>query len=1325
MNKRVLFILLPLVIAFALLSGIYWAAKPHLTKFLLVQIDRLSQEKLPIALKIEGLDWNLLFPEITVTGVQIRQKPGGLKDIPDISFEKISASLDILSLAGGHIAVSSLVFTHPKTNLPIDSYLTSTGDPNAPLPIPELFALMKDVRISRLGIRSAELNLPSEKFKSSLHLGAADILLLNQKDKLILQFDLNESTLHHQPGSAKKSLDLPFRLQGDLILTAKDLDIANLKLTALNSFFTVSGIVSDLPTVVQNPQGALKFDLYSDLVQLTTAAQSITPTPNMSGTLRSSGRIEIDKKGAISAGFRMMAQKTQVDKIQIGDVQFEGNFADNTLKISDLALTNEAGLVDLRKLELGFERHDGHQAMNVKGLIQTDQLDLNELLLRLGLGDLPLEALLSGKFQCEGPVLPTPQVHCVGNLRGDQLEVRSGNKYDDTIALIDEMAADGEFSLSSKEVSYKANLKMKEDQGSSQGTVDFEKGFNIQFASPDLHFSNVRRLAGLKIEGHSQIQGSTEGDSHRATFTMKMDGKDLFFEDFQLGNTTGVITYEKGTLHFNDLNGTLGTSKYLAQVDVDLQKNRISADGQFIQFDIPEFLTIFNRRFTMPVEMSGGGTMKFKVSGPFQLGALSYDLEASLFRGSAAGESFDRVDVSLHSEAGEMLVKNATLTKNKSTIHLRGQSHPNGDVDLVIKGQDLPLEESENISKLGSQISGLLDFQMNLKGFVLHPDTQLSGRIHQLSVEEQEFQDSSFETNLSRQSVEGKTSMFGKQLVADFNFPLNENAPFLLKAQAQNWNYTTLFALIGGGSLLNDYKASLSGDIDLSSSHGGMWSSTGHALIQNISLQRGNLSLKNKLPMRITAQNGLISLENFRIEGEQTFFEVTGNGFSKNDFSTRIEGQAQMRLFQIFLPFLEDLAGLTKISVNTGGTLEKPGILGTANIEGGFVKMKGFPHPIEKLKAHVDFSQSKILIDQFGGSLAGGLFQGNGSIQIEGPHNLPVNIKARLENVNFNVPNQVRTNGDADLTFSGNWFPFILSGTYYVHGGFVDKELTDDNAALNLKQSSYLPKAILQSAFEPILLDINVILDKPLIVKNSMVDGTVVGNLQIHGAPTQPILGGKISAENGSKIVFKDKSFDVLTANVQFNNSVEINPDLYVSARSRIGDYDVNVLVQGTGKNPLVRMSSTPPLSEQDIVSLIALGVPTQRYDKQGAPDQQEQFSGLAAGVLTQIQPVKKLQQSAGVEIQFSSSYDDKQVAVQKVTISKKISDKVRASASRITGKTTSQEYALKYSLTDNISAIGRYESRQPNENSNNIDGTSKDSQSIFGLDLDFKREFK
>ena len=364
-----------------------------------------------------------------------------------------------------------------------------------------------------------------------------------------------------------------------------------------------------------------------------------------------------------------------------------------------------------------------------------------------------------------------------------------------------------------------------------------------------MDFKNIHRLSGLKLEGYSKVTGSTQGNSRAATFNMNLDATDFNFEDFLLGHVSGSLSYAKSVLNFQNLSGGIGGSTYGAEVSVDLKKPEITAEGSSTHLEIPDLLRVLSRKFTLPISVTGAGSAHVRLQGPLKLGQLSYDLQASVTQGMAAGESFDRAEIVLNSKQGEVRVAKGILNKGNATILVSGQGHPNGNIDGKIVGNGFHLEESENVSKLGAQISGLFNFSMTMNGFILTPDTYFKGTLTGLTVEEQEFAPSDFTLKFTRNSIDGVTSLFGDRLKSEFQFPINPQlSPFKLRVHAKDWNFTTVFALLGGGNLLSDYQAGLSGDLNLEAEKGGFFKSTGSGVIRNLFLARNQESLRNQGP---------------------------------------------------------------------------------------------------------------------------------------------------------------------------------------------------------------------------------------------------------------------------------------------------------------------------------------------------------------------------------------------------------------------------------------------------------------------------------------------
>jgi len=109
-------------------------------------------------------------------------------------------------------------------------------------------------------------------------------------------------------------------------------------------------------------------------------------------------------------------------------------------------------------------------------------------------------------------------------------------------------------------------------------------------------------------------------------------------------------------------------------------------------------------------------------------------------------------------------------------------------------------------------------------------------------------------------------------------------------------------------------------------------------------------------------------------------------------------------------------------------------------------------------------------------------------------------------------------------------------------------------------------------------------------VRNRIADLRAGGVLNVEGTTARPVIFGSVESRDGH-IVFRDRDWSVTSATVRFADPRRLDPTLDVSAGTRIGDYDVTMQVTGPVSNIAVRFSSTPRLSQNDLLSLVAFGV--------------------------------------------------------------------------------------------------------------------------------------
>ncbi|QLY24227.1 translocation/assembly module TamB domain-containing protein [Bdellovibrio sp. KM01] len=1319
--KRVFWILITPTLGFLILWGLgNWFIIPRLEVWALQELQNYSKTSLPVEVQADRLRIRVLRPSLALENIRIRPKGEFAKVTEVVRVTRASIHLDFFSLLGGRLNLSALMIDAPEAAIDIDPLMKKDSKPE-PLPLDDIFAITEKIPLQKILLNNVHVLVTSEKLGFNIEASNSGLLLTNMGRNITAKLDTPTLAV-----SLKKVGQFSGSLDSHLYLTRQSLRVLQLGVRLDESEFVARGELTDFKNVTLKPSGVINLSAKVSLADIYKELQDLKPTvsvPKLAGTLDTEIETRFNGLSDISAQADITTHSLNVGKFELGDAHIEGEYKNKAFTFSEVTVNHPAGKALLNKSQ--FQLNENY---DFKSVVKVETLDLQKLFASLDLKSIPVGLQMQGVLPCSGRILPSFQVTCEdGELTGQNLWVKSENSSKGMeIVNLKNFKVTGKTQVTMDAVTYDTNLAIGSSVGTSDGVIDFHKGFKINYKTKKLDMKDIQNLAHLRMIGNASIEGSTQGDSNTATMDMSLNVRDFIFEDFNLGNVISNVKLKKGHLLFENIAGAQNKTQYIGDLDIDLSHDHLVGTFSAPTADLDDIATILESIYRFPLTVAGTGAAKATVEGPLNFWRLNYSLDSAFKNVSAGGENFDQLHFNVDAKNGNIKTRKVQLLKNNSIATVTGGISNDKILNLIVDAKNWRLEESDTINRITTNMYGSLNASAEIKNSFKDARVNVKGALTETVLEDQELENSAFQMSLDAKSLGGQLSLFGDKVQGEFQYPFENATPLKIQMKTNQWTFSSLLALIGGANLANEYESSLTSTIDLRSESGDLFKSTGKILIQNFYLKRGNSSVSNTGPIEIIADNGVTSFKNFMLRGPHNTIKITGTNFTADRLNMNIDAKADLRLLQIFTPFLDDLGGPLRMSAGVSGKVTKPEILGTANLNNAFVKLKGFPHPLERLQANVSFSQTRIIINEIKGQLAGGSVTGDGSVIINGVRDLPTSVRAHLENVSMNVPDRVHTTGDADLLFSGKWFPFVLSGTYRVNGGIFEKEFIEGGASVSsIQQSAYLPKVLRETQFEPVLLDLQINLERPLPVKNSMFDGTVTGNIAVKGPPTNPVLLGKITTERRSKIIFKDRQFDILTANVDFTDPTQINPNLYVSATSRINEYDVQLFAQGSAKNPTIKLTSIPPLSEQDIVSLIALGVTSQSMATTGQSKALADQAGLevAGGILAG--EINKPLEATGFKFGVSSQYDStRNISVPKITLTRRLTDKMKVSGSRQVGDVSGYDVKLEYLLNPNWTAVGSFENKNMYDN-NTLQNTPSETESIFGLDLEFKREFK
>lgn len=287
-----------------------------------------------------------------------------------------------------------------------------------------------------------------------------------------------------------------------------------------------------------------------------------------------------------------------------------------------------------------------------------------------------------------------------------------------------------------------------------------------------------------------------------------------------------------------------------------------------------------------------------------------------------------------------------------------------------------------------------------------------------------------------------------------------------------------------------------------------------------------------------------------------------------------------------------------KLDATVSGTVNAPVINGALDVDAKEVEwMKPDMPSVRDVRVRIRASDNKVNIEEISATLAGGKVKLGGAVDITDVKQpgLDLKIEAR-EALAYRDPS-VSARANADITCKGTLAAAKVAGLVEIVRGRVFKEI-DLMPALKLPADvPPVPRNTRRSddklALPPMLkdwtLDVKVKTRDPVLVSGNLVNAAISADISLAGTGAAPLLNGGANVDR--MLLRLPFSMVKITKGVAtLNPEKPFNPQLDVRGESRVGQNDIVFYVYGDAAQPKTRFTSTPPMSEPDIITLLATG---------------------------------------------------------------------------------------------------------------------------------------
>ncbi len=360
----------------------------------------------------------------------------------------------------------------------------------------------------------------------------------------------------------------------------------------------------------------------------------------------------------------------------------------------------------------------------------------------------------------------------------------------------------------------------------------------------------------------------------------------------------------------------------------------------------------------------------------------------------------------------------------------------------------------------------------------------------------------------------------------------------------------------------------------------------GEARLNELAATVEGVHLQSDGGLHAELANGRVSLDPLHITGEETDLRIQG-GITfkdKRPLDLKAQGSINLKLAETIDPDLS-ASGTTTFQVEAHGSMENPGLRGRIEFKDASLALEDLPNSLSHLAGTLEFNQNRLEVRSLTATSGGGQLSVGGYLAYQ--HGIFANLTLTGKGIRIRYPQGVSSQADAKLQLQGPQKNLLLSGNILITRFTVSPDL--DFVALASQATKVQPVAPPDAPSNHIRLDVHIASSPQLNFQNAF--AKLAGDVDLHlrGTLATPSLLGRISITEGSATIAGTR-YELQRGDITFTNPVRIQPSIDLNATARVEDYDITLGLHGSLDKPSVTYRSDPPLPEQDVVALLALG---------------------------------------------------------------------------------------------------------------------------------------
>ena len=358
---------------------------------------------------------------------------------------------------------------------------------------------------------------------------------------------------------------------------------------------------------------------------------------------------------------------------------------------------------------------------------------------------------------------------------------------------------------------------------------------------------------------------------------------------------------------------------------------------------------------------------------------------------------------------------------------------------------------------------------------------------------------------------------------------------------------------------------------------------TGSATVDAFAVELEHIAIHSDGPVEIALADQVLTMKRLTLAAEDTNLTLGGTFDFKGQrpLDVYAKGHLNLALFHALDNEITSY-GTAEADLTVKGTTAKPVMDGRVVIAHAGFSLIDMPASLGEVNGTLVFNQDKLEVEKLAGRVGGGQVSFAGYITYGS--NIGFDLTSHGTDIRFRYAG-VSLTADQDLRLAGTLKSSSLSGEITVTR-FAQIPSVELGSA-PLPEPTAVPNPA--SPLNNLRLDVRIVSAPELTVQTTLAKLSGDVDLRLRGTGTRPSLLGRINVAEGD-INLNGTKYHLDRGDVTFANPLRIDPILDMEATTRVRDFDITIGLHGTLEKMTTTYRSDPPLSSDDIISLLAFG---------------------------------------------------------------------------------------------------------------------------------------